>query len=77
MEGTILRRIFLWSPEGVHVAPDAKHVDLASPLEVKGATPSPTPSSLATCRGERDVSELLTAAEATVFRRGMEIALYL
>ena len=42
-EGTILRRILHWSPEGVHVAPDAKHVgNLASLLEVKGAKPSQT-----------------------------------
>ena len=45
--------------------------------EVKGAKPSPTPSSRATARGQRDVLELLTAAEATVFRRGTGIALYL
>ena len=31
----------------------------------------------ATGRGQRDVLELLTAAEATVFRRGTGIALYL
>ena len=37
-EGTILRRILRWSEEGVHMAPDAKHVkNLASLLEVKGA----------------------------------------
>ena len=77
-EGTILRRILRWLEEGVHVAPDAKHVEkLASLLEVKGAKPSPTPSSRATGRGQRDVLELLTAAEATVFRRGTGIALYL
>ena len=51
--------------------------NLASLLEVKGAKPSPTPSSRATGRGQRDVLELLTAAEATVFRRGTGIALYL
>ena len=51
--------------------------NLASLLEVKGAKPSPTPSSRATGRGQRDVLELLTAAEATVFRRGTRIALYL
>ena len=77
-EGTILRRIFRWSSEGVHMAPDAKHVEnLASLLEVKGAKPSPTPRSRATGRGQRDVLELLTAAEATMFRRGTGIALYL
>ena len=77
-EGTILRRILRWSEEGVHMAPDAKHVEnLASLLEVKGANPCPTPSSRATGRGQRDVLELLTAAEATVFRRGTGIALYL
>ena len=77
-EGTILRRIFRRSPEGVHVALDAKHMEnLASLLEVKGAKPSPTPSSRATGRGQRNVLELLTAAEATVFRRGWGIALYL
>ena len=77
-EGTILRRILRWSEEGVHMAPDAKHVEnLASLLEVKGAKPSPTPSSRTTGRGQRDVLELLTAAEATVFRRGTGIALYL
>ena len=60
------------------MAPDAKDVEnLASLLEVKGAKPSPTPSSRATGRGQRDVLELLTAAEATVFRRGTGIALYL
>ena len=60
------------------MAPDAKHVEnLASLLEVKGAKPSPTPSSRATGRGQRDVLVLLTAAEATVFRRGTGIALYL
>ena len=75
-EGTILRRILRWSEEGVHMAPDARHVEnLASLLEVKGAKPSPTPSSRATGRGQRDVLELLT--EATVFRRGTGIALYL
>ena len=59
-------------------APDAEHVEnLASLLEVKGAKPSPTPSSRATGRGQRDVLEPLTAAEATVFRRGTEIASYL
>ena len=68
-EGTILRRILRWSEEGVHMAPDAKHVEnLASLIEVKGAKPSPTPSSRATCRGQRDVLELLTAAEATEVR---------
>ena len=77
-EGTILRRILRWSEEGVHMAPDAKHVEnLANLLEVKGAKPSPTPSSRATGRGQRDVLELLSAAEATVFRRGTGIALYL
>ena len=56
----------------------AKHEkSLASLLEVKGAKPSPTPSSRATGRGQRDVLELLTAAEATVFRRGAWISLYL
>ena len=76
-EGTILRRV-LRSAEGVHMAPDAKHVEnLASLLGVKGATPSPTPSSRASGRGQRDVLQLLTAAEATVFRRGTGIALYL
>ena len=50
---------------------------MASLLEVKGAKQSPTPSSRATGRGQRDVLELLTAAEATVFRRGTGIALYL
>ena len=65
-EGTILKRILRWSDGGVHMAPDAKHVEnLASLLEVKGAKPSPTPSSRATGRGQRDVLELLTAAEAT------------
>ena len=60
------------------MAPDPKHVEnLPSLLEVKGAKPSPTPSSRATGRGKRDVLELLTAAEATVFRRGTGIALYL
>ena len=60
------------------MALDAKHMEnLASLLEVKGAKPSPTPSSRATGRGQRDVLELLTAAEATVFRRGTGIALYL
>ena len=45
-EGTILRRILRWSEEGVHMAPDGKHVEnLACILEVKGAKPSPTPSS--------------------------------
>ena len=58
------------------MAPDAKHVEnLASLLEVKGAKPSPTPSSRATGRGQRDVLELLTAAETTVFRRCMGTAL--
>ena len=38
--------------------------NLASLLEVKGAIPSPTPSSRATGRGQRVVLELLTAAEA-------------
>ena len=77
-EGTILRRILRWSPEGVHLAPDAKHVEnLASLLEVNGAKPSPTPSSRATGRGQRDVLEPLAGAEATVFRRGTGIALYL
>ena len=66
------------SLEGVHMALDAKHMEnLASLLEVKGAKPSPTPSSRATGRGQRDVLELLKAAEATVFRRGTGIALYL
>ena len=60
------------------MALDAKHMEnLASLLEIKGAKPSPTPSSRATGRGQRDVLELLTAAEATVFRRGTGIALYL
>ena len=46
IEGTILRRILRWSAEGVHMVPDAKHVEnLAILLEVKGAKPSPTPSS--------------------------------
>ena len=46
IEGTILRRILRWSAEGVHMAPDAKHVEnLAILFEVKGAKPSPTPSS--------------------------------
>ena len=77
-EGTILRRILRWSPEGVHMAPDAKHVEnLASLLEVKGAKSSPTPSSRATGRGQRDVLELLKAAKDTTFRRGTGIALYL
>ena len=58
-EGTILRRVLRWSAEGVHMAPDPKHVEnLANLLKVKGAKR----------RGQRDVLELLTAAEATVFR---------
>ena len=58
------------------MAPDARRVEnLASLLEVKGAKPSPTPSSRATGRGQRNVLELLTAAETTVFRRGTGIAL--
>ena len=62
----------------VHMALDANHVEnLASLLEVKGAKPSPTPSSRATGCGQRDVLELLAAAEAMVFRRGTGIALYL
>ena len=77
-EGTILRRILKWSTEGVHLTPDAKHVEnLASLLEVKRAKSSPTPCSRATCRGQRNVLEPLTASEATVFRRGTGIALYL
>ena len=60
------------------MAPDTKHVEnLASLLEFKGAKPSPTPCSRATGGGQRDVLELLTAAEATVFRRSTGIALYL
>ena len=60
------------------MAPDVKHVEnLASLLEVKGAKPSPTLSSRATGRGQGDVLELLIVAEATVFRRGTEIGLYL
>ena len=75
-EGSILRRILRWSEEGVHMAPDAKHLEnLASLLEVKGAKPSL--SSRATGRGQRDVWEPLTAAEATVFGRGTGIAVYL
>ena len=78
MESTILRRTLKWSTEGVHLTPDAKHVEnLAGLLEVKGAKPSPTPCSRATGRGQRDVLEPLAAAEATVFRRGTGIALYL
>ena len=66
------------STESTVMAPDAKHVEnLESLLEVKGAKPSPTPSSRAAGRGQRDVLEPLTAAEATVFRRGTGIALYL
>ena len=58
--------------------PDPKHIEnLAGLLEVKGAKPSPTTCSRATGRGQRDVLEPLTAAEATVFRRGTSIALYL
>ena len=59
------------------MAPDTKHVEnLADLLEVKGAKPSATPCFRAG-RGQRDVLELLTVAEATVFRRGTGIALYL
>ena len=77
-EGTILRRNLKWTTEGVHLMPDPKHIEnLASLLGVKGAKPSPTPCSRATGRGQRDVLEPLTAAEATVFRRGTGIALYL
>ena len=77
-EGTILRRILRWSTEGVHMAPDAKHVEnLVSLLDVKGAKPSAKPSSRAAGRGQRDVLEQLTASEATVFRKGKGIALYL
>ena len=71
-EVTILRRILRWSEEGVHIAPDAKHVaNLTSLLEVKGAKPSPTPSSRATGRWQRDVLELFDSC------RGTGIALYL
>ena len=60
------------------MTPDARHVvNLASLLEVQGAKSRPTPSFRATGRGQRDMLELLTAAEATVFRRGTGIALYL
>ena len=53
-EGIILRRILRWSEEGVHMAPDGKHVENpASLLEVKGAKRSPTPSSRATGRRQR------------------------
>ena len=77
-EGTILGRTLKWSAEGVHLMADAKHVEnLAGLLEVKGAKPSPTLCSRATGRGQRDVLEPLAAAEATVFRRGTGIALYL
>ena len=77
-EGTILRRNLQWTTEGVHLMPDPKHIEnLAGLLGVKGAKPSPTPCSRASGRGQRDVLEPLTAAEATVFRRGTGIALYL
>ena len=77
-EGTILGRVLKWSTEGVDLTPDAKHVEnLASLLEVKGAKSSPTPYSRATGGGQRDVLDPLTATEATVFRRGTRIALYL
>ena len=63
-EGTILRRVLKWSKEGVHLTPDAKHVEnLAEHLVFVPLV--------------RDVLEPLTAAEATVFRRGTGIALYL
>ena len=63
-EGTISKRV-LRSAEGVQMTPGAKHVEnLASLLEVKGAKSSATPSSRATGRGQRDVLELLTVAEA-------------
>ena len=69
-EETILRRILRWSEEGVsHGSGCEARGKMASLLEVKGAKPSPTPSSRATGRGQRDVLELLTDAEATVFRR--------
>ena len=52
------------------MAPDAKREEnLGSVFEVNGAKPSPTPSSIATGRGQRDVLELLTAVEATVPQR--------
>ena len=57
-EETILR--LRWSEDGVHMAPDAKHVEnVASLLGVKGAKPSPTPSFRATSRGQRDVLTLM------------------
>ena len=58
---TVLRRTLKLSTAGVHLTPDAKHVEnLAGLLEVKGVKPSPTPCSRATgrvgainsCRGD-------------------------
>ena len=57
---------------------DARHVEnLASLLETQGAKSRSTPSFRAIECGQRDMLELLTAAEATVFRRDTGIALYL
>ena len=60
-----------WLPGSAHMTTDAKCVEnLAGLSEVKGLKPS----SRVAGRGQRDVLELSTAAEAVVFRGGMEVA---
>ena len=65
-EGTILRRILRWSPEGVHMAPDTKHVENLR-VSLRSRVRNRVRHQVSD-RGQHDVLELLTAAEATVFR---------
>ena len=62
-------------------SPDARREACAesgkSPRDQGCEESSPTPSSRATGRGQRDVLEPLTTSEATVFPRGTIITLYL
>ena len=70
-EGTILRRIFKWSTEGVYLTPDAEHVEnLAGLLEVKRKA---EPGTLFQCHWSR-AAERVGATDSC---RGTGIALYL
>ena len=66
-EGTILRRILLWSPEGVQVSSRSRVRN-----RVRHQVPEPLVAGSAI-----DVLDLLTAAEGAVFRRGTGTALCL
>lgn len=77
-EGKILKRSLKWSPKGVELEPDRKHViNMARKLHLTDTKGSETPGSKTTGVGVRDVLDALPAGSATTFRSCSGIGVYL